>query len=1100
MIIHNYLKSMINRVLFFLMFLILTACKSDPEKDLFTKVPSSLSQINFENTLHDTKSLNALDYMYFYDGGGVSVGDINNDGLPDIYFTANKVSNKLYLNKGNFEFEDVTEKAGVSGNSDWNTGTVMADVNGDGLLDIYVCAVVGILGFEGQNELFINNGDLTFSEQSAQYNLDIKSQANNVAFFDYDKDGDLDMYLLNEGEHSAESFGPSSNRLKISEGNGDRLLRNDNGKFINVSQEAGIYSGPNSYGLGVAIADFNNDGWDDIYVSNDFHEDDYYYINNRDGSFSEQLKSHFGKVSRYSMGNDVADINHDGFPDVITLDMMPEEERFLKSTTSDNDIKYHKIRERMGYYSQFARNMLQINQRGEYFIEIALFSGIEATDWSWAPLLADYNQDGELDLFVTNGIYRRLNDLDYLEVFTDLATKKKINTSRLFDQKALELMPEGAIHNYFFKGNNNLKFEDKSGVWYKNIPTESSGAAYSDLDNDGDLDLIINNYNAKPSILKNNSKNNTYLKLSFVTATKNKFALGTKVIAYNKSKIQYRQLYSTRGFQSSVEPIVHFGFAGAKKIDSLLIIWPDNTSQIIKKVKTNQTLVIKPAIKRQAVNYTTLFKNRKPWFKKIKDTSFLNISHVENKFSEFEIQPLIPYKVSTQGPAFAVADINNDGKKDIFIGGSSRVQAKLYLQNSTNIQLIKSSVFDKDAISEDVDASFFDADNDGDLDLMLVSGGGQFYKKSEPLRDRLYVNDGNGKFSKALNAIPVYYENGAFVRTSDIDQDGDIDMFIGGRVVALEFGKLPKSYLLQNDGKGKFNISKSVLTDSIGMVTDAIFTDFNKDGQDDLIVVGEWMSPQFFKNENGKFKNVTKHVAQTDNTGLWQAICPFDIDDDGDTDYLIGNWGLNTKFNASKKFPLKIYVGDFEGNGKTETLISFAKNNVYYSINDKDELENVFSEMIKSKFNSYEEFAGKSFEQIFDKSFLRNAKLRTVTNLSSGYLENNNGKFLFKPFKEELQWAPITCFLKSDFNKDGVEEVLLAGNFFGTPPYNGKFDENVGYVIQHGGHVLSGIELGINFGNKEVKHLNIITINKTEYLLVVVNNSKTLIYEINKDL
>lgn len=1080
----------------FLVPLMLLACNQNPEKNLFTDVPSSHSQINFENTLQDAKELNALDYMYFYDGGGVSAGDVNNDGLPDIYFTANKGKNKLYLNRGNFVFEDITDKAGVSGNSDWNTGTVMADINGDGLLDIYVCAVVGILGFEGHNELFINNGDLTFSEQSAQYNLNIKSQANNVAFFDYDKDGDLDMYLLNEGKHSAESFGPASNRFIKSEGNGDRLLRNDQGKFIDVSRESGIYSGVNSYGLGIAIADFNNDGWDDIYVSNDFHEDDYYYINNKNGTFSEQLKSHFGKVSRYSMGNDAADVNHDGFPDVITLDMMPEEERFSKSTMSDNDIKYHKIREQLGYYPQFARNMLQINQKGEYFAEIAFYSGIEATDWSWAPLLADYNQDGELDLFVTNGIYRRFNDLDYLKSFTDIATKKNIGTSRLFDQKALELMPKGAVHNYFFKGNSNLKFEDNSGVWHKNTPSESSGAAYADLDNDGDLDLIINNYNAKPSILKNNSKNNAFLKLKLNAPTKNKFALGTKVVAYHNGQLQFRQLYTARGFQSSVEPIIHFGFGQVKEIDSLLIIWPDNTSELFKNVKTNQTLTIKPSNKRQIVNYATLFQSNKPWFKKVSDTSFLNIGHLENKFSEFDTQPLIPYKVSSQGPAFAIADINNDGKKDFFIGGSTRAKAKLYLQNNGNIQLINSSIFDEDAIAEDVNANFFDADNDGDLDLMVISAGNEFRQKSEPLKDRLYINNGKGEFSKSLDALPVYYENGSIIRTSDVDKDGAMNLFVGGRVVSGAFGKPAKSFLLQNDGKGKFTISKSVLSDSIGMVTDAVFTDFNQDGWDDLIVVGEWMAPQFFKNEKGIFKNVTHKISEIDNTGLWQSIFPFDIDGDGDMDYLLGNWGLNTKFKASKQFPLKMYVGDFDRNGKTETLVSFAKKNVYYSINDKDELDLAFGELIGSKFSTYKEFAGKSFDQIFDSSFLNKAALKTVSNLSSGYLENNKGNFSFKPFKEILQWAPITCFLKDDFNKDGKDEVLLAGNLFGVMPYNGKFDANVGYVLQQGGNVLSGIDLGINFGNKEIKHLNIIKINDKHYVLATVNNGKTLVYQI----
>jgi hypothetical protein len=507
-------------------------------------------------------------------------------------------------------------------------------------------------------------------------------------------------------------------------------------------------------------------------------------------------------------------------------------------------------------------------------------------------------------------------------------------------------------------------------------------------------------------------------------------------------------------------------------------------------------LVLKPSAKRKTVNYATLFQIDKPWFKKVSDTSFLNINHLENKFSEFDTQPLIPYKVSTQGPAFAIADINNDGKKDIFIGGSTRTEAKLYLQNNDNIELITPSFFKEDAISEDVDANFFDADNDGDLDLMVISAGNEFNRKSEPLKDRLYINNGKGEFSKSLDALPIYYENGAFVRTNDVDQDGDIDMFIGGRAVSGEFGKSAKSYLLQNDGNGKFNVSKSILSDFLGMATDAVFTDFNQDGQNDLIVVGEWMSPQFFKNDKGSFKNVTNKIAEIDNTGLWQTIFPFDIDGDGDLDYLLGNWGLNTKFKASKQHPLKMYVGDFNRNGKTETLVSFAKNSVYYSINEKDELDSVFGDLIKSKFSSYQEFAGKTFDEIFDSSFLNKATLKTVSNLSSGYLENKNGNFSFKPFKEVLQWAPITCFLKDDFNKDGTDEVLLAGNFFGVSPYNGKFDANIGYVLQQGGNVLCGIDLGINFGNKEIKHLNTIAINGKRYLLATVNNGKTLVYQI----
>lgn len=1083
-----------NKVVFFLCLLLLNACKTDSEKSLFTEVSSDDSQIKFENTLQDSKTLNALDYMYFYDGGGVSIGDINNDGLPDIYFTGNKVKNKLYLNKGHFVFEDITEKARVSGKSDWNTGTVMADVNGDGFLDIYVCAVVGIYGFKGHNELFINNGDLTFTEQSANYQLDIQSQANNVAFFDYDKDGDLDMYLLNEGKHSIESFGPASSRLKFSQENGGRLLRNDKGKFVNISQEAGIYSGVNSYGLGVAVADFNNDGWDDLYISNDFHEDDYYYINNQNGTFTEQLKTHFGKVSRFSMGNDAADINHDGYPDIITLDMMPEAEQYLKSALTDNDINYHKRRENLGYYPQFSRNMLQLNHGGKYFNDVALYSGIAATDWSWAPLFADYNQDGEMDLFVSNGIFRRLNDLDYLKFFTDKATKRNINSSRLFDEKVLELMPYAAVHNYIYKGGKQLKFEDKSGIWIPKIPSVSSGCAYADLDNDGDLDLIINNFNAEPTILKNNSNKSGYLKVKLTSETKNTFAIGAKILTYHKGQLQLRQLFTTHGFQSSVEPIAYFGFDSVKQIDSLRIIWPDNTTQLLKGVATNQTLNIHPNKIKQAIDYKLLFEPSKPLFEAVIDSNFNTVKHTEDNFSEFSNNPLLPYKLATQGPAFAWTQKGENTL--IFIGGAAHHQSQLFEMDNVGIHLKNVNYFKDDVDSEDVDALFFDADKDGDDDLFVVSGGDEVAGKSDKLRDRLYINDGKNNFVIAATAIPEYYLNGAFVKADDVDKDGDIDLFIGGRSVAKEFGASSKSQLLLNDGNGKFTIAKSVLSQNIGMLTDAVFSDFNNDGWNDLIVVGEWLSPQFFENQKGNFVNVTKSLADENNNGLWQAIQPFDIDGDGDLDYLLGNWGLNTKFKASKNYPLKMYCGNVLENKKWVTLVSFAKNNTYYSTNNKDELQLVLGNYISSKFATYKDFAGKSFDQIIDKNLQQKATLKTVQNLSSGYLENQKGNYVFKAFDESLQLFPITCFLKNDFNLDKKEEVLVAGNLFNVPPYNGKLDGNTGFILENENHVLSALNLGLSIGNRQIKKLQLVKVFNQTYLIVIVNNDKTLIYKI----
>ncbi|MGV6844666.1 MAG: VCBS repeat-containing protein [Lutibacter sp.] len=1080
-----------NRIVTFLFIIFFISCDKNPEKGLFTPISSNYSHINFINKLSDSKSLNALDYMYFYDGGGVAVGDINNDGLPDLYFTANKGKNKLYLNKGNFVFEDITQKAGVAGNSDWNTGVVMADVNGDGYLDIYVCAVVGIHNFKGHNELFINQHNNTFKEQSARFNLNIQSQANNAAFFDYDKDGDLDMYLLNEGKHSATSFGPADTRKKINKENGDQLYKNEDGKFINVSQQAGIYSAPNSYGLGVVVCDFNNDGWDDLYISNDFHEDDYYYINNKNGTFTEQLKSHFGKTSRFSMGNDAADINHDGYQDIMTLDMLPKQEKYLKSSLTDDDFYYHKIRAKLGYKPQFSRNMLQINHQGQYFTDQALFSGVAATDWSWAPLLADFNLDGEMDLFVSNGIHRRLNDLDYLKIVTNKATKRNISSSRLFDNQVLNKMPEASVANFIFKGTKTLKFIDETGTWIPQTPSSSSGSVYADLDNDGDLDLVINNYNAKPTILKNNTKNKSYLKLQFKTSSKNKFGIGTKVFAYCNKQLQSKQLNLTRGFQSSVEPIIYFGFNHLKKIDSLVVVWPDNTIQKFLNVKTNQSLTLEQKTNKKAPEIYPPIKNH-ILFTAVKDTTFLKLKHQENRFSELSLNPILPYTLSNQGPAFAVTSGKEKNSKLLFVGGATHFPSRFYLLNELGIKEKNSKLFNEDKNAEDVSALFFDADGDGDKDLYVVTGGNEFNLKSSVLKDRLYLNDGNNNFKKSEGFLPNFTQNGSFVKANDIDKDGDLDLFVGGRSVPNKFGTSPKSYLLINNGKGKFSIAKSMLSSKIGMLTDAVFTDFNQDGYDDLIVVGEWMPPKFYKNIKGHFREVNLLDSVINNYGLWQAITPYDIDLDGDTDYLLGNWGLNTKFLASGNHPLKLYVGDFLKNGNWQTLLSIYKNGNYYSFNNKDQMNKAFNNYFSKKFHSYKDFAGKSFEEIIDKKWLTEETEKTVSNLASGYLKNNNGKFTFIPFSNSLQQSPITSFTSLKINNNS--SVLCTGNIFSVPPIIGKLDGNLGALISNKTAITNGIQLGLKIGNVQVKKAQLIKLKNKKYLIIVTNNDLFKVY------
>ncbi|GHA42055.1 hypothetical protein GCM10007103_24220 [Salinimicrobium marinum] len=1073
----------------------LISCSEEKEETLFSNISPSDSNLNFTNSLTETNALNILDYLYFYNGGGVAIGDINNDGLSDIYFTGNQIPNKLFLNKGNMQFDDITESAGVAGESDWNTGVVMADVNGDGLLDMYVCAVVGINGLRGQNELYINNGDNTFTEKAKEYNLDLQNYSSNAAFFDYDNDGDLDMYLLNHAVHTVDTYGPAEIRNNRTYESGDKLLRNDNGIFTDVSEEAGIYGGANSYGLGLATADFNNDGFTDIYVSNDFHEDDYYYINNGDGTFSEKLKEKFGHISRFSMGSDVADINSDGYPDILTLDMLPEDEKVLKASMGDDPVDLHNMKiDRYGYHHQYTRNMLQINRGGEYFQETGLFSGVAATDWSWAALFADYDQDGQQDIFIATGIPRRPNDLDYIKYVSNEQIQKKITTTKLVDQKALEMMPSGAVKNYMFRGGANLEFSDQSGKWISADTTFSTGAAYADLDNDGDLDLVTNNINQPAGVYRNNSDGiSGYLKIKLNHPAPNTFGIGTRIIAYSNGKIQTRQLFTSRGFQSSSEPVFHFGFGNLQTIDSLLVIWPDNTFQVENEVELNQTLTLQPKNGNSKVDYNQLFPETEKWFQKVDSIPGMDFAHEENRYSDFDRQKLIPYKISDRGPAVAVKDLNGDGKEDIFFGNSKFKPAKIYFQTSNGFTEQDFPELRKDSISEDVSAVIEDFNGDGKNDLFVVSSGGEFSGENQALLDRLYFGNNDAQLEK--QSLPSYFENGSVVKVHDFDRDGNPDIFVGNGAISNDFGKTPNSYLLKNNGNS-FTIVENSALKQAGMVTDAVWTDFDADGWTDLIVVGEWMSPTFYKNNQGNLENVTPAILSKNLNGLWQSILPFDINRDGEMDYLLGNWGLNTKFEASEKYPLKMYYSDFDDNGSTETILAYAKNGEYYTVLGLDELVGQLS-FLRKKFPAYKEFAGKKLEQIFDSKQLVEAELHEVNTLASGYLLNNNGKFTFKKFEAALQLAPVTSFLKADFNNDNFEEVLIAGNYFGTTPYHGRFDGLAGNIIAHDGKILEGNEIGLNFTQKSVRSLNIITLNNSRYLMVTFNNDRPAFYKIH---
>ncbi|MDG2431237.1 VCBS repeat-containing protein [Flavobacterium sp.] len=1073
----------------FFVSIVIVSC-TNKKAELFEKLDPKETNITFENKLDPSKNISILDYLYYYNGGGVALGDINNDGLVDIYFTSNQGKNKLYLNKGNNKYDDITSKAGVTGESDWSTGTVMADVNGDGYLDIYVCAVVGINGFEGHNELFINNKNNTFTESSAEYGLDIDNYSSSVAFFDYDLDGDLDMYLLNHAIHTEASYGKADIRNKRSYESGDKLFRNDNGKYTDVSEQAGIFGGANSYGLGLAVSDFNLDGYPDIYVCNDFHEDDYYYLNNGDGTFSESMKNYFGHTSRFSMGIDVADINHDGFPDIMTLDMLPENEKVLKSSAGDDNPQMLKFRtEKLGYHYQYSRNMLQINNAGKNFIETALLSGIAATDWSWSSLFADFDQDGEQDIFISNGIPKRPNDLDYIKYFSNDNVKSKLNTTKLLDKQALNKMPSGKVTNYIFQGTKDLRFINKSSTWIENDSIISNGSGYADLDNDGDLDIVTNNLNSVASVYNNKTNaNSNYLKVKLVYQGGNVFGIGAKVISYYKGQKQFKELQTTRGFQSSSDPIVHFGYGKINAIDSLVVIWPDKTFQTLKNIKVNQKLVVTVAKNRKIFDYQKLHPKVTPVFKKIEGNLGIDFTHKENDFVDFTAQKLIPYQRSDRGPAVAVGDLNNDGKEDLFFGGAQGKTPAIYLQNGKGFTKKVVGSIAADSIYEDASAIIGDFNGDQLNDLIVATGSGQF---AADLVSRFYLGN---NFIK--NVFPDTNSiNATIVKAIDYDKDGDLDLFIGANSRYNIFGKMPDCYLL-NNSNGVFTIVQKNVFSAIGMATDAIVTDFNNDGWQDLVVVGEWMKPSFFANNKGQFKEVTSTVFPQKANGLWQSICSFDIDHDGDEDYLVGNWGLNSKFKASAEFPMKMYFDDFDANDTFETIVAIEKNGQYYTTLGLDELAEEFSGMLKKKFNSYKSFAGKTVEEVFDLKLLSKAKMYEVHNLKSGYLRNDIGKFTFVPFSNKMQVAPITSFVKADFDGDAKSEVFAAGNYFGVSPFHSRFDGFEGALIKGPNAIEMGNQVGIDLTKKAVRHLNILSFNGKKYLLVTVNNAKAEVYEL----
>ena len=1034
--------------------LVLGGCTNKNDK-LFTLMDEDETGIDYRNMLRESSDMNVMNYSYFYNGAGVSVGDINNDGLQDLFFTGNMVKNRLYLNKGNFKFENITEKSGVSLLQGWCTGATMVDINGDGNLDIYVCRSADINPARRKNLLFINNGDLTFTEKAEEYGLADQGYSTQASFFDYDKDGDLDMFLIN---HSLQQYstGVQENVQLRKEQNPDfanKLYRNDKGHYSDVSAETGITSNVLTFGLGLAISDINGDSWPDIYVSNDFNEPDYLFINSGNGTFTDKLTESMDQISMYSMGSDVADFNNDALPDLVTLDMLPEDNKTQKMHSGSENFDKMQFLFNRGFYYQFSRNMLQKNNGDGTFSEIGQLAGISNTDWSWTALFSDLDNDGNKDLIVTNGYVKDYTDMDFLKYTMDQTIRARQEGKETVVKDFIEKMPTIMMPNYVFRNNGNDRFDKVNSEWGLDQKGISSGAAYVDLDNDGDMDLIVNNTNDYAGVYKNNSEvfnKNNYLKVKLLGERQNSLGIGSKVIAYVKGKKYFQEQVPVRGFQSSVDPVLNFGLGVHTVIDSLLIVWPNDKSQILKNVKANQTLALD-------------IKNANPGYKfnpfPLANQYFaagspLSYSHKENQFNDFTVQTLLPNYLSRQGPCMAKADINGDGFEDIFIGGAAGQPGALFVQAS-NGQLTgkSSSALAADGQSEDTAAEFFDIDADGDMDLYVGSGGYEFAPDNILLQDRIYINDSKGNFSRKTTGIPAMQISTGSVKASDIDDDGDKDLFIGGRMVPGMYPAAPDSKILLNDGKGNFTDATNTVAPAIkniGMVTDALWIDLNQDKKEDLVLVGEWMPVKVFINQSGKLKDASSAYIKFGSSGWWNRIYADDMDGDGDKDLIIGNLGLNAQFHASEKEPLSIYFKDFDENGSIDPIFCYYIDGVSYPSASKDDLTDQLPSL-KKKFLEYHKYANATINDLFTSEQLKDVQVLKAEILETVYLENTGNEFILKKLPMEAQYAPVYAISSLDADSDGKKDLLLAGNNSWTRIKFGHFTSSKGTLLRGNG-------------------------------------------------
>lgn len=1090
--------------------IICISCEDNKPPALFTLMDKS--GIDFNNKVEDGKLENSFLFRNFYNGGGVAIGDVNNDGLADVFFTSNMGDNKLYLNKGNFQFEDITAKTGMKQDSMWSTGIVFVDINNDGWLDMYISNSGHMSTGHRRNKLYINNHNLTFTEASKQYGLDISAYTTQVSFFDYDLDGDLDCFMINNSPIPINQLGYANNRdlpeqnwnvANFLKGGGDHLFRNNGGHFTEVTKEAGLHGSLISFGLGVSVGDINMDGYPDVYVSNDSYERDYLYINQKDGTFKDDFEQCIEHTSFSSMGADIADINNDGYPDIFTTDMLPGDDYRLKTTGAFDDINVYNIKVKQGFYQQFMKNCLQLNNQNGKFCEISNFSGVNATDWSWGAIMTDLDNDGLNDIFVCNGVNRDVTNLDFMDFFANDINQKMVLTGKKESvDNILKEIPRTPIPNKAFRNKGNLQFEDAGNNWGFTQTSWSNGAAYGDLDNDGDLDLVINNENGPAFIYKNNAREqnkNNYISIALKGSNQNTFAVGSTIKLYSGNQIITREVIPSRGFQSCMDYKQVIGLGKIKQLDSMLIIWPDRAydkyinPQLNKLYNLTQQSNVAYSFTQPVNTTTAIFDSVKTSFDK----------HTEDDYVDFFYERNIPDMLSCEGPKATTGDVNGDGLDDIYICGATNQGGQLYFQTADG-GFVKNDqpLFHQFPDFEDATALFFDADKDGDLDLYIGAGGNTNPPLSRQLQHRLYKNDGKGNFSLDAKAFPVNGANIAVAVANDFDGDGDMDLFVGGRSVPHDYGMNPQSYLYVNDGNGHFTDATKTICQQLvklGMITGAVWADVTGDAKKELIVVGEWMTPYIFTYANGKFSSVKTELSNL--SGMWQTVATADVNGDGKQDILLGNIGENFYLRPTADKPVKLFINDFNQNGNVDKILT-------YSINGKDMpvfLKREFADqipIIKKQNLRHEEYAKKSIQELFSQELMKKSLVKQFNYSSSTVAVNEgNGKFTIQKMPSMIQLSSVNAIHSVDVNKDGIQDLVLGGNLYHFLPQFERLDASFGDVLINDGKGqftwVPQKNSGLNVVG-EVRDIVSLKSKNDSSLLFLRNNDYPVMYKLHK--